>query len=909
MSVAGGNLDSFKTAAFLDTRGGRVRYFSLPALEKAGVGAVSRLPYCLRILLENLLRNEDGVRVTKADAEALAGWRPGAGPGREIPFFPARVLLQDFTGVPVIVDLASMRDAAAGLGRDPAAINPAIPVDLVIDHSVQVDCAGAPDALERNVRAEYERNRERYSFIRWGQTAFRNLRVVPPSTGIVHQINLEHLATVVERQTRRGELTAFPDTVLGTDSHTTMVNALGVAGWGVGGIEAEAAMLGEAVTMEIPDVVGVRLTGRIPDGATIHDAVLLLTSVLRQKGVVGKFVEFTGDGAPALSIPDRATLANMAPEYGATMGFFPVDARTLEYLELTGRTADRVTLVEAWCRAQGLFREPGAPEPEYSETVVLDLGKTVPAVAGPRRPQDLVPLAHLKDSFTSSLTSPLADGGFGLIPDETGKKVAVSVGYRSAPLSHGSVVIAAITSCTSTSNPAALLTAGLLARNAAMRGLTVPPTVKTSFSPGSRVAADWLKAAELTPWMEKLGFHVTGFGCMTCIGNSGPIPDYIAQAIRDEGLVTAAVLSGNRNFEGRIHPLARTTWLASPPLVVAFAIAGRVNIDFATEPLGKSLDGTPVFLANIWPGEGEINATMEKAIQPVMFMRRYAEAFGGDSHWQALTVPVGARYAWEHSSTYIRRAPFFDGASRASKLPSDISGARALMVLGDSVTTDHISPAGSIPPAGAAGEYLRRHGVAPGDFNSFGSRRGNHEVMARGAFEHMRLRNNLVSGAENGLTAHLPDGHRLSPFDAAEAYRREGVPLIILAGRDYGMGSSRDWAAKGPALLGVRAVIATSFERIHRSNLVEMGVLPLEFAPGQDWKSLKLTGREIFGITGIAAGVTPRKKLRVSAKGEDGKTAFFEVTARIDTAADAAYFRHGGILPYVLKKTCGIPVV
>jgi len=898
-------LDSFGTNTALRTGGsGEIRYFSLPALAKRGMGGISRLPWSMRIVLENLLRHEDGIQVKAADIEAVARGNAGK-TGQEISFMPARVLLQDLTGVPVLVDLAAMRDAASAMGGDPSLINPAIPVDLVIDHSIQADFAGAPGSMERNLDLEYSRNRERYTLMRWGQRSFSNMRVVPPANGICHQVNLEHLASVVATRPRAGTTLAFPDSVIGTDSHTTMINGLGVIGWGAGGIEAEAAMLGQPVSMTVPRVVGVRLSGRIPSGATITDAVLTITQILRKKGVVGKFVEFFGEGAAEMSIPDRATIANMAPEYGATMGFFPPDRATIDYLALTGRSPDGISLAREYLEAQGLLKEPGGPEPDYDETVDIDLSAVVPCVAGPRRPQDRVPLGDMKRVFHQALLAGRKEGGFGVAPAETGREVAVHTRGREGIIRHGSVVIASITSCTSTSNPAAMIAAGLLARNAAQKGLCVPPTVKTTLSPGSRVVADYLGSAGLLEPLEKLGFGVAGYGCMTCIGNSGPLDEPVAAAVKEGGIIASAVLSGNRNFEGRIHPLARASYLASPPLVVAFALAGTADIDLNTEPLGRDRGGNPVFLRDIWPSPDEVSSTAAGAVKPAMFHSRYAAAFTGDGRWQALPTPEGALFAWEPSSSYIKRPPFLEQIPDTPVPGGDIHGARALAVLGDSVTTDHISPAGSIPADGPAGRHLAGSGFAPRDFNSFGSRRGNHEIMMRGTFANIRLTNLLAPGTEGGWTLHLPDGKKMSIFEASAAYRQAGIPLIVIAGREYGTGSSRDWAAKGPALLGVRAVLAASFERIHRSNLIQMGVLPMEFLRGQDREALGLDGHEEFNITGISGGIAPRSRLKVEASKPGGKPVSFEMLARVDTAVESEYLRHGGILPFVLRKLCG----
>jgi len=864
----------------------------LSALEKAGL-PVGRLPYALKILLENLLRFEDGLAVRREDVEALARWEPAATPAHEIAFMPARVLLQDFTGVPAVVDLAAMRDAMRRLGGDPRKINPLLPAELVIDHSVQVDAFGLPTAFQTNADLELERNRERYAFLRWGQRAFRNFKVVPPDTGIVHQVNLEYLARVVFT-TDDARPWAYPDTLVGTDSHTTMVNGLGVLGWGVGGIEAEAAMLGQPTTMLIPQVVGFRLTGELAEGATATDLVLTVTEMLRKKGVVGKFVEFFGPGVSRMRTADRATIGNMAPEYGATCGIFPVDAETLRYLRFTGRPEWRIALVEAYAKEQGLFLAPGAPEPVYSDTLELDLGAVEPSIAGPKRPQDRIGLKRAKEAWTAALPSLVQGKGTG--------EAKVRSNGDAYTLRHGAVVIAAITSCTNTSNPSVMVAAGLLAKRAVERGLKTQPWVKTSLAPGSKVVSDYLAQAGLTTYLEQLRFHLVGYGCTTCIGNSGPLPEPVSAAIRDGGLVALSVLSGNRNFEGRIQSEVRGNYLMSPPLVVAYALAGRMDIDLATEPLGHDPQGRPVFLREIWPTAGEVAETVERALSGEMFAREYGAVFDGDERWKALPVPEGELYAWDDASTYIRRAPYFDAMPRVPGPVGDISGARVLAVLADSVTTDHISPAGSIRKDGPAGRYLVEHGVQPKDFNSYGSRRGNHEVMVRGTFANVRIRNRLVPGVEGGVTRHLPDAAPLSIYDASVRYQADGVPLLVLAGKEYGAGSSRDWAAKGPRLLGVRAVIAEGYERIHRSNLVGMGLLPLQFKPGESAESLGLTGEETFDITGVAAALAGSKDVTVRAKAADGSVREFRATVRIDTPKEAEYYRHGGILEFVLRQ-------
>jgi aconitate hydratase len=880
--------DSFGTRGTLKAGGSE---FVIHRLAPLGQRA-ARLPVSLKVLLENLLRREDGRQVTRDHVEALLAWDPKRTPEREIPFMPARVLLQDFTGVPAVVDLAAMRDAMRAMGGDPARINPLQPADLVIDHSVQVDAFGSPDAFKVNVEREFERNRERYAFLRWGQQAFRNFRVVPPGTGIVHQVNLEYLAPVVFRQGENGVQLAYPDTVLGTDSHTTMINGLGVVGWGVGGIEAEAAMLGQPTVMLIPEVVGFRLHGTVAPGATATDVVLTVTEILRKRKVVGKFVEFFGPGLGSLSLADRATIANMAPEYGATIGFFPIDGETLGYLRLSGRDDGLVALVEAYARTQGIFREATTPDPEFSDRVELDLATVEPSLAGPRRPQDRIPLKRAKAAWDQALTD--------LQVREPAKAVPLEVRGERTELRHGAVVIAAITSCTNTSNPSVMLAAGILAKKAVARGLRVRPWVKTSLAPGSKVVTRYLTDAGLMPDLERLGFNLVGYGCTTCIGNSGPLPEPVAKAVREGGLTVAGVLSGNRNFEGRINPQVRANYLASPPLVVAYALAGRMDFDPEKDPLGAGTDGKPVFLRDVWPSPAEV-ATALRAVQTKLFREEYGRVTEGDPLWRGMPVPQGERFEWDVASTYIKSPPFFEAMRPAPAPLADIRGARALAVLGDSVTTDHISPAGSIPADSPAGKYLVANGVEPRDFNSYGARRGNHEVMLRGTFANIRLRNEMVPGVEGGWTLHLPEGERTTIYAAAMRYRDEGVPLVVIAGKEYGTGSSRDWAAKGTLLLGVRAVIAESYERIHRSNLVGMGVLPLEFLPGESRQSLGLDGREVLDVEGIAEGLTPGKRLRVRATAPDGKTKTFTVVARVDTPDDVEYYRHGGLLPYVLR--------
>jgi aconitate hydratase len=920
--------DSFGSHATLKVGDRAVRIARLSALEGAGRD-IARLPYALRILLENLLRREDGTVVSSGEIEALADWDPQAAPSREIAFMPARVLLQDFTGVPAVVDLAAMRDAISAMGGDPRRINPLQPVELVIDHSVQVDEYGKAAAFLINAEKEFERNGERYAFLRWGQTAFRNFQVVPPDTGIVHQVNLEYLARVVMEEksaAHGGEVWAYPDTLVGTDSHTTMINGLGVLGWGVGGIEAEAAMLGQPVSMLIPQVVGFRMTGALPEGATATDLVLRVTEMLRKKGVVGNFVEFFGPGLAALPLADRATIANMAPEYGATCGIFPVDQVSLDYLRFSGRPAERIALVEAYMKEQGLFHTADTPEAHYSATLDLDLGTIEPALAGPRRPQDRVRLSEVKTSFLGELDSLLAgvrkgkpaaaaaaamssEGGGVAVADiepviATG--IATELDGERFTLNNGSVVIAAITSCTNTSNPSVMVGAGLLAKKAVEKGLRTQPWVKTSLAPGSKVVTDYLDEAGLTPYLDQLRFNLVGYGCTTCIGNSGPLPTAISQAIDDGGLVAVAVLSGNRNFEGRINSDVRANYLASPPLVVAYALAGRIDIDFAREPLGTGSDGQPVFLKDVWPSQMEIAETVERAVLAEMFERQYKDVFAGDERWNSFAVPAGDTYAWVPDSTYVRNPPYFENMPKEPAAVEDIRAARVLCLFGDSITTDHISPAGSIKTASPAGKYLTEHGVEPKDFNSYGSRRGNHEVMMRGTFANLRIRNRMTPEIEGGFTLHLPDGEPLAIYDAAMKYQAEGVPTVVLAGKEYGTGSSRDWAAKGPRLLGVRAVIAESFERIHRSNLVGMGIAPLEFVGGQNAGSLGLTGHEVYDITGLAAGIasgfTNGNQVKVRATGDDGKVTEFEARVRLDTPQEVLYYKHGGILHYVLRQ-------
>ncbi|MDP2322262.1 MAG: aconitate hydratase AcnA [Acidobacteriota bacterium] len=894
------SLDTFKTRTSLSVGADTVSIYSLPALEKAGFPNVARLPYSLKILLENLLRREDNGFVKTADITALASWDPKTIGEKEMSFMPARVLLQDFTGVPCVVDLAAMRDGIVALGGDPQKVNPLQPVELVIDHSVQVDHFGTANAKDLNADLEYHRNRERYVFLRWGQTGFRNFRVVPPETGIVHQVNIEYLARVVCRD---ADGTAYPDTVFGTDSHTTMVNGLGVVGWGVGGIEAEAAMLGQPSSMLIPTVLGYRLSGQLPEGATATDLVLTITEALRKRGVVGKFVEFYGPGLANLTIADRVTLGNMCPEYGATVAIFPIDDMTLEYMRLTGRDASQVALVEAYAKAQGLFATAGAPDAVYTETMEMDLSSVVPSLAGPRRPQDRVSLSNAKNSFAGSLDE-LKKG----VKSIAGSGGAHSTGSGQAAiatatqLEHGSVVIAAITSCTNTSNPSVMIGAGLVAKKAVEHGLTRKPWVKTSLAPGSKVVTDYLKKAGLDIFLDQIGFNLVGYGCTTCIGNSGPLPEEVSSEIIERGLVVASVLSGNRNFEGRIQQDVRANYLASPPLVVAYALAGSMNIDITTEPLGTGTDGKPVYLKDVWPTEKEIQAAMLHSVTSEAYRQQYANVFEGQERWKNLPVPTGDRFAWEADSTYIRKPPFLENLSMTPAPLTDLTGARALALLGDSITTDHISPAGNIKANSPAGKYLVEHGVAPVDFNSYGARRGNHEVMMRGTFANPRIKNQMVPGIEGGVTACLPGGDVMPIYDAAMKYQAAGVPLVVIAGKEYGSGSSRDWAAKGTMLLGVKVVIAESYERIHRSNLVNMGVLPLQFAEGENAASVGLTGRETFALAGAGSALKPRAVVTVTATAEDGSTKSFTAMARIDTPEELVAFSHGGILPYVLRQ-------
>jgi aconitate hydratase len=925
--------NSFGSRSHLQAGDRTYEIFRLSPLEKKGI-PLGRLPFSLRILLENLLRHEDGKSVTADDIEFLAKWDPKAEPSREIAYMPARVLMQDFTGVPAVVDLAAMRDAMKMLGGNPEKINPLQPAELVIDHSVQVDDYGALGSYDLNAMLEFQRNRERYAFLKWGQSAFRNFSAVPPGMGICHQVNLEYLARVVFTTEKDGVLQAYPDTLVGTDSHTTMINGLGVLGWGVGGIEAEAAMLGQPVSMLVPQVVGFKLTGKLKEGATATDLVLTVTQMLRKLGVVGKFVEFYGPGISELPLADRATISNMAPEYGATCGIFPVDAENLRYLRLTGRSEEQIALVEAYYREQGMFYVPESPEAEYTTTIELELSTVEPSVAGPKRPQDRVLLRETGASFKEQLPSLLGpngnknavrqverwegEGGHPSLGGQvTSAEGTPELGHAASIkgrfgvdidkyMDHGSIVIAAITSCTNTSNPSVMIAAGLLAKKAVDKGLSVPPWVKTSLAPGSRVVTDYYDNAGLLPYLDKLRFNVVGYGCTTCIGNSGPLPTDVSQSIEDHGLVAVSVLSGNRNFEGRINSEVRANYLMSPPLVVAYALAGRIDHDFESEPIGKGKDGAPVYLKDIWPSQQEISETVASAMNSSIFRKEYATVSNGDLNWQNLKYPVGGTYEWEPDSTYIRKAPYFDGMPARPAEVKDIHGARVLAVLGDSVTTDHISPAGSIKANGPAGKYLSDHGVKTADFNSYGSRRGNHEVMVRGTFANVRLRNKLAPGTEGGVTRLLPEGEQMSIFDASVKYAERGVPLVILAGKEYGSGSSRDWAAKGPRLLGVRAVIAESYERIHRSNLVGMGIVPLQFLDGQNAESLGLTGEEVFEFPGLRALLDSKfaggKLLEVNAVSPDGKAKKFKATVRIDTPQEILYYENGGILQYVLRQ-------
>ena len=911
--------DPFGAIASLNTKGGSVRYARLAQLVQMKIGRVERLPFSIKILLESLLRNIDGFQVTGEDVSRLAGWGPPstgsgqAGSAAELPFKPARVVLQDFTGVPCLVDLAALRSAIARAGGDPKKINPLVPCDLVIDHSVQVDAFGSPEALAMNSKIEFQRNRERYEFLRWGSKAFANFRLVPPATGIVHQVNLEFLAQVVMTRKIDGQTFAFPDTLVGTDSHTTMINGLGVLGWGVGGIEAEGVMLGQPLYMQPPPVIGFKLSGRLPEGATATDLVLTVTQILRAKGVVDKFIEFFGPGLSTLPLPDRATISNMCPEYGATAAYFPIDQETLEYLKLTGRPPELIDLVERYAKEQGLFRTDAAPPPEFSEVIELDLATIEPSLAGPKRPQDRISLKESKAGFRKALASMMEGKGpelnAGRIENWVGEggsartsHVPADTPSGSAQIGHGSVVIAAITSCTNTSNPSVMVGAGLLAKKAAERGLKVKPFVKTSLAPGSRVVTEYLEKSGLTPYLEKLGFYTVGYGCTTCIGNSGPLPEPVAKMVKEKELIVASVLSGNRNFEGRIHPQVKANYLASPLLVVAYALAGTMDIDLTQEPLGKDAQGKDVFLKEIWPSQQEISQAILKSVTAEAFRKRYSQVFEGTEEWKSIPTPTGDLYAWDEKSTYIQQPPFFLNFPKSPKPIGPILGARVLEFVGDSVTTDHISPAGSIAKESPAGAYLISLGVDPKEFNSYGARRGNDRVMTRGAFANVRLKNKLVPDAEGWWTALLPAGEKRSVYEASVRYLKEGIPLLVLAGKEYGSGSSRDWAGKGPALLGVKAVIAQSFERIHRSNLVGMGILPLEFPSGASAESLGLTGKETFDLADLNDSLKPRQTLEVKVTSPEGKASSFQALVRIDNPVELEYYRHGGILPYVLRK-------
>jgi aconitate hydratase len=892
----------YQVQSELQVAGQSYRYYSLEKLEQQGAGPVSKLPFSMKVLLEAAVRQFDGRAITLEHVKQIAGWANGR-EDKEIPFIPARIVLQDFTGVPVVVDLAAMRETVKKAGGDPKRINPLVPVDLVIDHSVMVDAFGTPDALQTNMNIEFERNEERYRFLRWAQTAFDNFRAVPPATGIVHQVNLEYLASVAATKTKDGVTEVYPDSLVGTDSHTTMINGLGVVGWGVGGIEAEAGMLGQPLYFVTPEVIGFRLTGRLAEGATATDLALTITQILRKKGVVGKFVEFFGSGLSNISLADRATVANMAPEYGATIGFFPVDEETLNYLRLTGRDEKQIQLVEAYYKAQGMFRTDDTPDPVFSDVIELDLSTIVPSLAGPKRPQDRVELTKMKESFNEIIRTPIDKGGYGLSEEKIAQSVEVQhKNGKTSTLKTGAVVIAAITSCTNTSNPSVMLGAGLVAKKAVERGLTKPEYVKSSLTPGSLVVTDYLTKSGLLPYLEKLGFYVAGYGCATCIGNSGPLPDEVSQAIADNDLTVAAVLSGNRNFEGRVHAQVKANYLASPPLVVAYALAGTVNIDLANEPIGYGHNGEPVYLKDIWPTNEEIQEAIRQSLSPEMFRKKYENVFTQNEQWNKIPVPQGELYEWDPNSTYIANPPFFKDLSSEPGDITDIKSANVLALLGDSVTTDHISPAGNIKPDSPAGLYLTEHGVARKDFNSYGSRRGNHEVMMRGTFANIRIRNQVAPGTEGGVTTYLPTGEVMSIYDASMKYQQDKKNLIVIAGKEYGTGSSRDWAAKGTFLLGVKAVIAESFERIHRSNLVGMGVLPLQFQNGQSWKSLGITGRETFDIIGLSNDVQPGQTVTVKATREDGSTFEFPVTVRLDSMVDVDYYRNSGILQTVLRQ-------
>jgi aconitate hydratase len=896
------DFDYFRVKGNLQTSHGSYTIFRLDKLEQEGLVKLSKLPYSIRIMLESITRQVNNIEITHDDVKNLCGWTPKPDSRPILPYRPARVIMQDFTGVPAIVDLAAMREAVARMGKNPKLINPLVPVDLVIDHSVQVDFFASPDALVRNAELEFQRNRERYEFLRWGQNAFSNFRVVPPSTGIVHQVNLEYLAQVVIVQQSGDEYIAFPDTLVGTDSHTTMINGLGVVGWGVGGIEAEAAMLGQPIDMLTPDVIGVKLFGRLSEGVTATDLTLTITHALRKKGVVDKFVEFFGPGLSTLSLPDRATIANMAPEYGATIGYFPVDAETLRYLQMTGRSKEAVELVEVYYKEQGLFHTDDLPDPEYTDTLEINLNLVESSMAGPKRPQDRIPLTQMKKFFHSTLMAPITEGGFNLNEAEMKRTVKFGANGYSLLMAHGAVVIAAITSCTNTSNPSVMVAAGLVAKKAVERGLRVKPYVKTSLAPGSRVVTDYLARADLLDPLAKLGFNIVGYGCTTCIGNSGPLPGEVVKAITGGDLVAASVLSGNRNFEGRIHPYVRANYLASPPLVVAFALAGTIDIDLKKEPLGIDQDGNEVYLRDIWPNNQEVAQVVANNVSTDMFLEKYQSVFNGNDTWNAIQSRDSELYAWESESTYIQEPPFFNEVSHESRVIKGFSDGRVLALLGDSITTDHISPAGAIAVDSPAGKYLISNGVQPRDFNSYGSRRGNDRVMTRGTFANIRLKNRIVPSVEGGVTKHFPDGEQMSIYDAAKRYQEEGVPLVIIAGKDYGTGSSRDWAAKGTNLLGIKAVIAESFERIHRSNLVGMGVLPLQFLPGENSRTLSIIGNEIISVEGLDDQIKPNGQITVRMMRENQAVIYFHVVARLNTPIEVEYYRNGGVLNTVLYK-------
>jgi aconitate hydratase len=897
------NKDAYSVRSTLQVGNKPYTYFSLKALEEKGLGPVSKLPFSIKVLLEAAVRQFDGVAITDEHVKKLATWTEERDANQEVPFTPARIVLQDFTGVPAVVDLAAMRLAMKEMGGNPERINPLVPVDLVIDHSVMVDDFGNPDALENNMKLEFERNGERYRFLRWAQTAFDNFRAVPPATGIVHQVNLEYLASVAATKEVDGETQVFPDSLVGTDSHTTMINGLGVVGWGVGGIEAEAGMLGQPLYFVTPEVVGFKLTGSLAEGATATDLALTVVNILRKKGVVGKFVEFYGPGLGNISLADRATVANMAPEYGATMGFFPVDEETLNFLRATGRSEEQVALVEAYYKEQGIFRTDATPDPVFSETIELDLGSIVPTLAGPKRPQDRIELTAMKEAFNDAVRTPIDKGGFGLSDDQIAQNVTVNhKNGKVSELATGAVVIAAITSCTNTSNPSVMLGAGLVAKKAVEKGLVKPEYVKSSLTPGSRVVSQYLEKAGLMRPLEQLGFYNAGYGCATCIGNSGPLPEEVGNAIAENDLTVASVLSGNRNFEGRVHAQVKANYLASPPLVVAYALAGTVNIDLTTEPIGTGKDGQPVYLKDIWPTNDEIKEAVNQAVRPEMFEEEYGNVFTANPRWNAIEFPEGQLYEWDGKSTYIAHPPFFSGLDSEPGSIAEIVGAKALALLGDSVTTDHISPAGNIKGDSPAGLYLQNNGVAAKDFNSYGSRRGNHEVMMRGTFANIRIRNQMAPGTEGGVTTFLPTGEVMPIYDASMKYQESGTPLVVIAGKEYGTGSSRDWAAKGTFLLGVKAVIAESFERIHRSNLVGMGVLPLQFAEGTNAGTLGITGTETFDIFGISNDVKPGQTIKVTATRQDGTSFEFEAIVRLDSTVDIEYYRNGGILQTVLRQ-------